>query len=95
MSDIEWSEPGYNVPSASDDERLSELAFQSERLAGKHEPKRSVKLLEDDVRYLIQENTERDADLDKWERWYESAPEEGDPVSYWTAWYGQAPCRQP
>ena len=38
----------------SEDERLAELARQSERLAGTHET-RSVELLEDDARYLVQD----------------------------------------
>jgi hypothetical protein len=90
---VDWSEPGYNVPSATDDERLAELAEQSERLAGRREPKRTVELLEDDVRYLVQENGELEAELDAWLKWYEEAPEVGDETAHWNSWYGRAPSR--
>ena len=93
-NEVDWSEPGYNVPSASDDERLAELAFQSERLAGAHEPKRSVELLEDDVRYLVSEIGDLEAVLAKWEEWYEAAPEAGDEAAHWNTWFGTAPARR-
>ena len=83
---FDWSEPGFNVPTASEDERLSELAFQSERLAGKT-PTRSQERLEDDVRYLTQEVGELEAELDKWLAWHESAPEIGDDGQTWASWY--------
>src|SRR2546422_8518952 len=61
----------------SEDERLAELARQSERLSGKHET-RSVELLEDDARYLVQEVSDLETELNKWESWYSEAPERGD-----------------
>ena len=91
---LDWSEPGYNAPSASEDEHLVELAKQSHRLAGfaQNNPKR-IELLEDDVRYLIQENSDLEAALAKWEEWYEAAPEVGDAAAHWDAWYRGAPFR--
>ena len=74
----------------SEDERLVELARQSERLAGKHET-RSVELLEDDARYLVQEVSDLEGALNKWESWYSEAPERGDESAHWYSWYGRAP----
>ena len=70
----------------SDDERLAELARQSERLAGKGDT-RSVELLEDDARYLVQEVSDLEADLQSYQSWYESAPEAGDDGQMWWGWY--------
>ena len=70
----------------SEDERLAELARQSERLAGTPET-RSVELLEDDARYLVQEVNDLEADLQCYQSWYESAPEAGDDGQTWWGWY--------
>ena len=70
----------------SEDERLAELARQSERLSGKHET-RSVELLEDDARYLVQEVSDLETDLQCYQSWYESAPEAGDDGQTWYGWY--------
>jgi len=83
---FDWSEPFSYFRDVSEDERLSELAFQSERLAGKT-PTRSAELLEDDVRYLTQEVGELEAELDRWLAWHESAPELGDEGAAWSSWY--------
>lgn len=77
----------------SEDERLAELARQSERLAGKSET-RSVELLEDDARYLVQEVSDLETELQRWEAWYESAPEAGDEGAHWASWYSHAPKRR-
>ena len=70
----------------TEDERLAELARQSERLSGKHET-RSVELLEDDARYLVQEIDGLETELQRYQSWYESAPEAGDDGQTWWGWY--------